>query len=74
MSEWDLWRDLRADIADLIHEQTVALVSAQIEKGKPRPKFKPVDRPVSAMSKALKAREKELEGQLELDFFNKLGR
>lgn len=69
-----MWRDIRADLQDLIQRQTVELVSAQIPKGKQRPKFKPVTRPVSEMSKAMKAREKELEGQLELDFMSKLGR
>ena len=73
LGNWDEWRELAADIQDAINAQTISLVSSQIEKGKPRPKFKPVPRPEPAMQRAIKAREKELEAQMEDSFMGILG-
>lgn len=73
LDQWDEWRELAADIRDAVHQQTVMLVASRTPKGKPRPGFKPVPRPESAMQRALKAREKELEALLEDDFMGLLG-
>lgn len=73
LSQWDEWSELAADISDAVNSQTIALISSKIERGKPRPKFKPAPRPMPAMQRAVKAREKELESLMENGFMGMLG-
>ena len=72
MAAWDEWRELAADLKDQISQQTIALLSPHVPKGKPKPKFKPVKRPKSARMVAMEARQKVLDDAFEDDLLSML--
>lgn len=72
MAAWDEWRELAADLKDQISQQTIALLSPHVPKGKPKPKFKPARRPKSARVEALEARQKVLDDAYEAEMLGML--
>lgn len=72
MAAWDEWRELAADLKDQISQQTIALLSPHVPKGKPKPKFRPVPRPKPARVEALEARQKVLDDAYEAEMLGML--
>lgn len=72
LTGWDEYRELAAELKDQIAMQTIALLGPHVQKGKPRPKFKPVPRPKPARVRALEARQDALDDQFEAEMMGML--
>lgn len=72
MAGWDEWRDMAAEIKDHISMQTISLLSPHVPKGKPKPKFKPVKRPLPARARIHKERQDALDDALEASLIGML--
>lgn len=67
LTSWDEWRELTAELKDHLSQQTISLLSPHVQRGKPKPKFKPVKRPKPARAQALEARQKVLDDAWEAE-------
>lgn len=71
MRDWDIYREILAEVRDAISSSTAALLGPHTKKGKPpKPDFIP--RPKSAQQVAIEARIKNLDSELETDLINRM--